>query len=302
MPEPSKRELRMHFVADSVRVVDEDERLIEGVATTEEEDEYDTIVSREAVEGDLARFLAENPFLWEMHKQPVGRVLEAEYRDDGLWIKARVTDDRAWALVKDGVYAGLSLAWYTREWEEYYSTEDPEKSYWKITKLEIREISLCDVGATPGTGVTEYRHAGLFDRLGSLLQRFAVRLGADPDEEVEMKDKEIRALIKEVVGEELKALGDDLEARFESAITEARSEANGDGDTPDEGEGESAADEPETRSADLAGLATTIQELAERQKALTETVEKIVGTPLESRVAPGQDGEPADQWAGVFGD
>ena len=51
MPEPSKRELRMHFVADSVRVVDEDERLIEGVATTEAEDE-----------GDLARRLRPRRF------------------------------------------------------------------------------------------------------------------------------------------------------------------------------------------------------------------------------------------------
>jgi HK97 family phage prohead protease len=295
MPEPKKRELRMHFVADSVRVVDEDERIIEGIATTEEEDEYGTIVSREAVEEDLARFLGQRGNLWEMHRQPVGRILEAEYRDDGLWIRAKVADDRAWNLVRNEVYTGLSLAWWTIEWEEFWSTEDRDENYWKITKLELREVSLCDVGATPGTGVTEYRNAGLFDRLGNLLQRL---FGADPDEEVEMKDKEIRALVKEVVGEELKALGDDLEARIKSVITEARSEPEGDDEA---GEDEGAADEPEARNSDLAGLTTTVKELAERQAALTETVEKIVGTPIESRVAPGQDGEP-DEWSGVFGD
>ncbi|MBD3373363.1 MAG: methyltransferase domain-containing protein, partial [Candidatus Coatesbacteria bacterium] len=50
--------------------------IIEGVATTEAEDEYDTIVSREAVEEDLQRFLGQRGNLWEMHRQPVGRVLE----------------------------------------------------------------------------------------------------------------------------------------------------------------------------------------------------------------------------------
>src|SRR5690349_15592266 len=101
-----------------VKTVDDEQRVIIGVATTPSPDRMDDIV-----EPGGAKFKLPLPLLWQHNSsQPIGRVTRAKVTDAGIEIvaefvklaadapaamKARI--DEAWHSIKSGLVRGLSI-------------------------------------------------------------------------------------------------------------------------------------------------------------------------------------------------
>lgn len=101
----------------TVKSVDEDKRIITGIASTPSPDRDGDIM-----EPDGAKFGSENPFLWQHDRQqPIGNCFAKKIKD-GLQITAQLVIptpdmpsqlaarlDEAWASIKSGLVKGLSI-------------------------------------------------------------------------------------------------------------------------------------------------------------------------------------------------
>jgi HK97 family phage major capsid protein/HK97 family phage prohead protease len=98
------------------RAVDDDQRIIEGVASTDLLDDFDTILLPKG-----ARFDLPLPLLWQHDREsPVGHVISADVTTSRIKIRAKIAKiseagplkdivDRAWQAVKHGLVRGLSV-------------------------------------------------------------------------------------------------------------------------------------------------------------------------------------------------
>lgn len=96
--------------------VDDDKRILEGIATTPTPDRLGDIVEPKGAEFQLPI-----PLLWQHQSdQPIGEVFEAKVTKDGIRVKARIVKveepgnlkdrvDEAWQSIKLGLVKGLSI-------------------------------------------------------------------------------------------------------------------------------------------------------------------------------------------------
>ncbi len=113
-----KRYLAMHARIKSIMNQSEDEeedRTIEGYASTDAIDRVGDRIWPEAFREGLANYLR-NPILLYNHDldKPIGRILELDILPDGLYIKARIAKgtplaDEVWTLIQQGVLNALSI-------------------------------------------------------------------------------------------------------------------------------------------------------------------------------------------------
>jgi HK97 family phage prohead protease len=94
-----------------IKEVNDDARIIRGLATTPSPDRAGDIVKPEGAEYTLPL-----PLLWQHNSgQPIGHVTEARVTKKGIEIVAQIAKgvseeiDRAWALIKGGLVRGLSI-------------------------------------------------------------------------------------------------------------------------------------------------------------------------------------------------
>lgn len=93
-----------------IKSVADDERIVEGVATTPTTDRMGDVIEPRG-----ARFTLPLPLLWQ-HKadEPIGQVIAADITPSGIRIKAQIASgiqriDEAWSLIKNGLVRGLSI-------------------------------------------------------------------------------------------------------------------------------------------------------------------------------------------------
>src|SRR5574343_59883 len=94
-----------------IKSVDDDQRIIEGIASTPSTDRMGDIVEPKG-----ASFTLPIPLLWQHRSdEPIGQVLSAKVTKDGIAVKAQIAKgvlpriDEAWALIKAGLVRGLSI-------------------------------------------------------------------------------------------------------------------------------------------------------------------------------------------------
>ncbi|MFP4538478.1 MAG: phage major capsid protein [Dichotomicrobium sp.] len=99
-----------------IKQVDEDRRVITGIATTPTPDRLGDIV-----EPDGAEFSLPIPLLWQHeHDQPIGHVTDAKVTEDGIEVVAKLERidepgtlkdrlDEAWQSIRSGLVRGLSI-------------------------------------------------------------------------------------------------------------------------------------------------------------------------------------------------
>jgi HK97 family phage prohead protease len=164
----------------TVKRVSEDERVIEGLASSVTPDRLGDIVEPKG-----AQFKLPLPLL--MHhdsRQPVGHVIDANVGKDGIEVTARVMKfeepgtlknrlDEAWASVKSGLIRGLSIGF--RAIERSY-LEDSNGI--RFTAWEWLELSLVSIPANSEASVTTVR---------SLCDLAASGLPANPSGDPERK-------------------------------------------------------------------------------------------------------------------
>ena len=129
--------------------LDDEQRLVYGYATTEALDAHGEVVKREAIEAALPHYMR-FANIREMHQlSAVGVAKEAEFDEKGLYLKAKVVDDEAWAKVREGVYKGFSIGGRVTQRD----TADRKL----ITGVELNEISLVDRPANPDAMIDAFK-------------------------------------------------------------------------------------------------------------------------------------------------
>jgi HK97 family phage major capsid protein/HK97 family phage prohead protease len=137
-----------------IKSVDEEARILHGIASTPAPDRMDDIV-----EPDGAKFALPLPLLWQHNSyQPIGHVTEAKVTKDGIAIVANIAKgvsthiDEAWALIKHGLVRGLSIGFRTLEAEAI----DP-KNPWgaqRFKSWEWLELSAVTIPANADASIT----------------------------------------------------------------------------------------------------------------------------------------------------
>jgi HK97 family phage prohead protease len=129
--------------------IDDEQRLVFGYATTEALDAHGEVVKREAIAAALPQYMRFGN-IREMHQlSAVGVAKEAEFDAKGLYVKAKVVDDEAWAKVREGVYKGFSIGGRV--------TRRDAADRKLITGVELNEISLVDRPANPEAMIDAYK-------------------------------------------------------------------------------------------------------------------------------------------------
>lgn len=162
----------------NVRSVNEDLRIIEGIATTPAVARDGDVVVPEGIQ-----FKLPIPFLWR-HKDPFGNVIAADVSSEGIRVRIQVgasgisaAIDEQWAMIKAGLVRGLSIGF--RILEESFSKEI---GGFRILKSEWLELSAVPVPADAGAMITAVRSADELDlaALGRKEVRSASRLHHTP--------------------------------------------------------------------------------------------------------------------------
>jgi HK97 family phage prohead protease len=143
----------------TLKRVSEDERIIEGIATTPTADRMGDVV-----EPDGASFKLPLPLLWQHNsREPVGHVTEAHIGKDGISVVARIMRmpepgrlkdrlDEAWQSVKSGLVQGLSIGFMATE-RSYIE----ETNSLRFLKWNWLELSLVTIPANAEASITTVR-------------------------------------------------------------------------------------------------------------------------------------------------
>jgi HK97 family phage prohead protease len=154
----------------TVKRVSDDERVIEGIATTPTPDRLGDIV-----EPAGAEFKLPLPLLWQHNsREPVGHVTDADIGKDGITVVARIMRfaepgrlkdrlDEAWQSVKIGLVQGLSIGFMATERSYIDGT-----SSIRFLKWNWHELSLVTIPANAEASITTVR--SLCDTAASGLQ------------------------------------------------------------------------------------------------------------------------------------
>jgi Escherichia/Staphylococcus phage prohead protease len=152
------------FVALEIKALDEDARILEGWATTIDEDRMGDIVVPRG-----AKFELPMPFLLDHdHRQVVGEVNRAEVTDKGIKFTAQIKKiaepgevkdlcDKAWQLVKNGLRRAVSIGFRPLEMEGL------KTGGLKFTSWEWYELSAVGVPAQANAVITGTKSYSLAD-------------------------------------------------------------------------------------------------------------------------------------------
>jgi len=133
----------------TLKHVDDEQRLIEGVASTPMPDRVGDIV-----EPSGAVFKAPLPLLWQHRSdEPIGQVRAVKIQKDGIHVQAHIPKgvtpriDEAWSLIKAGLVKGLSIGFKALEYEPIQSKGASAFGANRFTKWLWLELSAVTVPA-----------------------------------------------------------------------------------------------------------------------------------------------------------
>jgi HK97 family phage major capsid protein/HK97 family phage prohead protease len=241
----------------TIKSIDEDLRVIEGIATTPTPDRYGDIV-----EPDGAKYALPLPLLWQHNsREPIGHVETAKVAPDGITIKARLVKitepgalkdrlDEAWQSLKSGLVRGLSIGFTPLESARIKDTYSERFLSW-----EWLELSCVVIAANADASITSIKSAdqALLAASGEK-QRDVVRLGSPPGasgKKVNPKGKIVQTIAEQIASFEAKRAAS--AARME-AIMAAAAEAGRSLDETESEEYDGLSGEVETIDSHLVRL------------------------------------------------
>jgi HK97 family phage major capsid protein/HK97 family phage prohead protease len=267
------------------KAVDEDKRIIEGIASTPATDRYEDVVEPEG-----AQYKLPLPFLWQhRHSEPIGWVEEVKTSAAGIRVRVRmaaagVTEeiDKAWALIKAGLVRGLSIGFSPIESAHINGTYG-----YHFTKWDWLELSAVTVPANSDCSITsiksidsEHLRAVSGTHAGSKVVRLKSSPGV-PGHVKPPKDTIMKKTYQEQLAAfEAKALAD--QQRMDELMEKAADE------------GRTFNDEEKTEFAQLEGETKEVGEhiarlkaLIERNKQTAEPAKEEKGAEIPSRPSSG---------------
>lgn len=253
------------------KAVDEDKRIIEGIASTPATDRYEDVVEPEG-----AQYKLPLPFLWQhRHSEPIGWVEEVKTSAAGIRVRVRmaaagVTEeiDKAWALIKAGLVRGLSIGFSPIESAHINGTYG-----YHFTKWDWLELSAVTVPANADCSITsiksidqEHLRAVSGASAGSRVVRLKSLPGV-PGQSKRPKDTIMKKTYQEQLAAfEAKAVAD--QQRMDELMEKAAEE------------GRTFTDEEKTEFTQLEGETKEVGEHIARLKALIER-NKQTATPAK---------------------
>lgn len=153
---------KMKFKESSVNSVisDSDQRIIEGWASTDDLDRYNEITDPQAFKKTLKTYM-KNPVLFFGHESwslPIGKILSAKIKDNGLWVRAKISEsaDQVWGLIKEEILKTFSFGYRLLK-----SEKDEKTGVLTILELELFEISVVSIPANPAAMIELAKSKGL---------------------------------------------------------------------------------------------------------------------------------------------
>jgi HK97 family phage major capsid protein/HK97 family phage prohead protease len=136
----------------TVKGLDEEMRVLEGIASTPTPDRMGDVVVPEGMQ-----FKTPFPFLYQHNPaKPIGQVIKAIVSSDGLSVQVKLAPkgvadyiDEAWALIKSGLVRGLSIGF--RSLEESW---DKTINGYRYLRTEIMELSAVTIPANAEATIT----------------------------------------------------------------------------------------------------------------------------------------------------
>jgi HK97 family phage prohead protease len=153
----------------SIKEVNEDARVLTGMATTPTPDRLEDVV-----EPDGAQFKLPLPLLWQHDsRQPIGHVTQAKVTKAGIEIVAKLAKlaepgrlkdrlDEAWQSLKTGLVSGLSIGFKPIEHEFI-----PETKGMRFIKWDFLELSAVTIPANAEATITTIRSIDTAQRAAS---------------------------------------------------------------------------------------------------------------------------------------
>lgn len=149
--------LKQAYSILELKAVNDEKRIIEGIATTPTPDRVNDVIVTEGIE-----FKLPFPLLYQHNsRQPIGSVTWAKVTKDGMAIKAQVADagiavwlDEAWNLIKARLVRGLSVGF--RSLEESW---DRELGGFRFLRTELMELSAVTIPANAEATITAVKSA-----------------------------------------------------------------------------------------------------------------------------------------------
>jgi HK97 family phage prohead protease len=147
-----------------IKAVDEDKRILEGVATTPTPDRMQDIVNPLG-----AQFTLPIPFLWQhRHDEPIGHVIDADVKKTGIRFKAQIEQtgepgrlkerlDEAWQSLKLKLVRATSIGFAPLKWSFLENGGGIEYEEW-----DWLELSAVTIPAQPEAVITAVKQ---FDRI-----------------------------------------------------------------------------------------------------------------------------------------
>lgn len=158
-----------------IKAVDDEKRIIEGIATTPEPDRMGDIVETDGIEFKLPL-----PFLYQHNsRQPIGTVVSAVVSKSGIAVKVQIAAsgiaefiDEAWSLIKAGLVRGLSIGFRSLE----HAWMDDSDGV-RFIRTEWLELSAVTIPAQASATITAVKSADSLLLAASGKEHGVVRLG-----------------------------------------------------------------------------------------------------------------------------
>lgn len=259
----------------TVKSVDDDQRIIEGIATTPTPDRVGDIV-----EPMGAKFKLPMPLLWQHDsRSPVGHVEFAKANKDGIPFKARIFStetvgkvkerlDEAWESVKLGLVRAVSIGFSIDAFEIL------KEGGWRINEWEWLELSLVTIPANADATITAIRSidaellAASGQKQGS---KRTVTAGATAPRKP-VKAKEAKTTMKKTIAEQISAF-EATRAAKAARMDEIMDAAAEQGETLDD----AAKQEYDTLAGEVKEIDEHLVRLSERAKSVVKDAKPAAG-------------------------
>ena len=216
----NKMKLNRAFSLIEVKAIDEDERTIEGVATTPQPDRMGDVVDPKGAEFNLPIPL----LLHHNSREPIGQIIKAKVDKDGIIVTAKIAKateagrlkdrlDEAWQSIKLGLIKGLSIGFKVLEKEPLNKdSDDPFELIFgpfKFTKWLWLELSAVTIPANEEATITAVKSIGNQELTALGLRKIPpVRLQASPSSvlDISIHKRETIDMGTKTISEQISAL------------------------------------------------------------------------------------------------
>lgn len=224
------------FEEDGVKGVE-----IEWYASTKDKDRGHDIVDPQAFKNALDLYMT-NPIVLLQHnmEKPIGVVTEAKIDDNGLYVKARITQDVDWVIsaIKNGVLRAFSIGYKIKDNEFLEEETSDGRDYANIIKdLELFEISVVSVPMNA------------YSLMKSMQDCFELKEVAEEEKEVVAEN------VKTAEDQEEKSADEDEEVGSDKDKEEKKSDSDDESDEDEEQDPPTDTDDSDEEEEDKKSLA-----------------------------------------------